>query len=187
MKRKVSIAIIPSEKIITLVDLIKTILFDKIGWYHSRNSKAHITISEFEADEKEIHIISSRIKETANETTAINVKFENIKSFENGALFIGPNEDSRNELKAIMKKFYKTTNSVSKVYKSYEPHISIGRRIEEGKLKIAFEIIKSIKFMFHCDTVAIRVFNEDLKQYEIKERFPLNGNPSNNGGQTSLF
>lgn len=186
MKAKYSIALIPSEEVIVLVDSIKKELAEKIEWFHSKNSKAHITISEFEATEEEAKSLMAKVKAIADTIEPVMVSFESFDSFPNGAFYISPNEVSKDELKKIMKRFHNATKPFAKVYKSSEPHISIGRKIDEEKLKIAIEMFKTINFSFNCDTVAIRFFDDKLRQYKIKEKYCLNGNPQN-PIQTSLF
>ena len=40
---------------------MKELLASKIGWYNSKNSLAHITINEFERDEKELENVKVKL------------------------------------------------------------------------------------------------------------------------------
>jgi 2'-5' RNA ligase len=185
MTAKYSIALIPSKEIVELVDSMKKELSETIGWFNSKNSKAHITIAEFKATEEEAEKIISKVKKIANSTKPVVVTFNSFDSFANGAFYIAPNDISETELKAIMKSVQEGVPSAKDATKNANPHISIARRLDKQNLKIAFEIFKTINISFNCDRVAIRVFNG--KQYDIMESFPFNANPSENGIQTSLF
>ena len=185
MEGKYSIAFIPPPHIIQLFDDMKDQLFEKIEWFKSRNSKAHITIIEFYASEEQLQKIIEKIQKIADSIISVDVTFDHFDSFLNGAFFVGPNEDSKRKLSQIMKAFHEVVKTVKDAKKSSNPHISIGRHIEDEKLKIAFEIFKEINFTFHCDSVSLREFNG--RQYDIKESYPFNGNPSEAIVQTSLF
>jgi len=50
MKNTYSIAIYPSADVMDIVKGFKCLLAKTLGWFHSRNSSAHITIIEFEAN-----------------------------------------------------------------------------------------------------------------------------------------
>ncbi|MES2543275.1 MAG: 2'-5' RNA ligase family protein [Bacteroidota bacterium] len=186
LKIKCSIAIIPSQEVCILVDNVKKELFKKIGWFNSVNSKAHITISEFESTEDEAMIIINKVKTIAEMIEPIQVSFENYNSFLNGAFYISPEEISKHRLKKIMKCFHIATKSISKVYKNSEPHITIGRKLEEKKLKIALENFTSIEFSFNCEAVSIRIYDRKIQQYITTETFSFDNNPKNTI-QTSLF
>lgn len=53
-----SIVVYPQKGIINKVKIMKDELADRIGNYKSRNSEAHITIIEFEADLNEFFFIN---------------------------------------------------------------------------------------------------------------------------------
>ncbi|HTG66540.1 MAG TPA: hypothetical protein VL859_09210, partial [Flavobacterium sp.] len=61
MQNRYSLVISPSEEIIALVKTMKEELAKEIGWFHSKNSLAHITINEFMATENEIEIIKKQL------------------------------------------------------------------------------------------------------------------------------
>ncbi|WP_284653458.1 2'-5' RNA ligase family protein [Flavobacterium terrisoli] len=175
---KYSVAIVPSEEIVVLVAHIKQELSEKIGWFNSKNSQAHITILEFEANEKDIEKITNPIKTLCDTLKPIEVSFNHYDAFPNGAFFIAPTDKSRIELKSIMKQVESVTKHVKNAYRSHEPHISIGRRLDEAKLKTAIETFTDINFSFECDAIALRVFNENRKQFAVIEKFPFNDNPN---------
>lgn len=187
MESKYSIAFIPPSEIIELVDSIKGELFDKIRWFNSRSSKAHITVCEFYATEEQLKKVILKIQEIADSIKPVEVVFDHFDSFANGAFFIGADDNSKKELSKIMKAFHEAVKPIRQATKVSNPHMSIGRQIKEDKLKIAFETFKEINISFRCESVSIRVFNEDRRQYDIKSSYPFNGNLSTEAIQTSLF
>lgn len=51
METTYSLAFMPNAAIIEKVKLMKLDLANKIGWFHSKNALAHITITEFTIDD----------------------------------------------------------------------------------------------------------------------------------------
>ena len=72
--------------------------------------------------------------------------------------------------------------------KSNEPHISIGRRIQPENIEIAKNIFsENPNITFNCNAIALRVFNDDRKQFDIIETFPFLGKELQEPIQGSLF
>lgn len=187
---KYSIAFIPPPEIIELLDSMKEELFYKAKWFHSRNSKAHITIAEFLATEEQLKKVISKIQETADSLSPFDVAFDHFDFFPNGAFYVAPDAASKDKLAALMKRFHqaiKTISPANRIAKSDNPHLTIGRQLDELQLKTAKEIFQEIRFSYQCKSVSIRVFNENRRQYDISESYPFNGNPSEETVQTSLF
>ena len=185
--KKYSIVIQPSNSVIEEVKQMKELLASKIGWYNSKNSVAHITINEFERDEKELIKIKSKLTEITTYLKPHEVHFTSFDAFPHGAFFLKPDVTSRYYLKEIMtsvhKKFPYSTN-----IKSYEPHISIGRRIQLENIETAkYLFSKNPNISFICDTIALRSFNVDRKQFDIIATFPFLGKESQDVIQGLLF
>src|SRR5690606_31391705 len=99
------------------------------------------------------------------------VTFDSFSTFPNGAFFLVPNETSREYLKQIMTSVHQKFIYPTKI-KSNEPHISIGRRIQPEKIEIAKSLFsKNPTISFTCNKLALRVFNDDIKQFDIIETF----------------
>lgn len=117
--------ILPPQHIIESVAQLKQGLHDTIGWYHSCNSLAHITINLFVSSEKAFQIREDYIKHFASQLLPFSIGFDHTGIFSNGAFVILPDEVSRIRLSSMMKDFH---NGVpGNVFgKSLNPHISIG-------------------------------------------------------------
>lgn len=185
--QKYSIIIHPSETVLEEVKQMKKLLASKIGWYNSKNSLAHITINEFERDERDLDKIKAVVTKITTYLKTQDVVFDSFNTFPNGAFFLAPNEESKLYLKEIMTEIHNKFPFTTKI-KSNEPHISIGRRISPEKLNIAYSLFKEKPTVtFNCDRLALRVFNQERKQFDIIETFPFLEQKSQELIQGSLF
>lgn len=185
--KRYSIVIQPSNSVIEEVKQMKELLASRIGWYNSKNSLAHITVNEFEQGEIELVNIKSKLTKITTYLKSQEVHFTSFDVFPNGAFFLKPNVASRHYLKEIMtlvhQKFPYPTN-----IKSYEPHISIGRRFQPKNIEIAKSLFsKNPNISFTCDTIALRCFNEQRKQFDVIATFSFLGEESQDGVQGLLF
>ena len=182
-----SIVIQPSDSVITEVKQMKELLASKIGWYNSKNSLAHITVNEFERDERELETLISKLTEITKYFKEQEVQFIHFDTFPNGAFFLAPDEDSKSYLKKIMASVHQKFPYPVKI-KSNEPHISVGRRIQPEKMGIAKNLFsENQNINFTCDTIALRVFNEERKQFDIIATFSFLGEASQDTIQGTLF
>lgn len=172
--QRYSIVIQPSPKVIVEVKQMKEVLATKIGWYNSKNSLAHITVNEFEVSETELENVKKQITSITNFLHSNEVKFDSFNSFPNGAFFLAPDEESKAYLKEIMQKIHQSFKYKTAI-KSTEPHISIGRRLSPENLSIAFSMLDRPEISFLCDRLALRVFNEQRKQFDVVEEFVFKG------------
>lgn len=176
MQALYSIAIHPSEEIISLMKSMKEELAEAIGWFNSKNSIAHITINEFEADDVSIECLKKQLFQLCDALQPVNVRFDAYGSYpNNGAFFIGPDADSKESLKSIMKSINDSLR-VKAMFKSTDPHLSIARRLTPGKTVVANGMFTSIDIAFLCDSVVIRKFNTERKQFDVMDVFRFNGN-----------
>ncbi|WP_165501786.1 2'-5' RNA ligase family protein [Pedobacter frigiditerrae] len=177
----------PQEEGVVCVDEYKNALYTKIGWYNSRNSNAHITISEFVIDEGEIVDIINHLKEIASYENPIHLNFEGINSYANGAVFLKPDEPTKSILTDLMKRIQKNLN-IKKSFHSKDPHISIGRKLTKENVTIALEMFKEAKLEFDCTSIVLRKFNPVKKQYDVlPNEFKFIGLPPKPLAQQSLF
>lgn len=176
MQALYSIAIHPSEEIISLVKSMKEELAEAIGWFNSKNSVAHITINEFEADTVSIERIKKQLFQICDAFEPIDIHFDAYGSYpNNGAFFLAPDGDSKEGLKAIMKSINDSLR-VKAMFKSSDPHLSIARRLTPEKTVVANDMFTSIDLRFLCDSVVIRKFNTERKQFDVMDTFRFNGN-----------
>ncbi|WP_300566568.1 2'-5' RNA ligase family protein [Flavobacterium sp.] len=187
MKSLYSIAIHPPEDLITSIKTMKEELATKIGWFNSKNSIAHITLNEFEATDTDMVKIKKQLADLCDTLHPTEVHCDSFGSYpNNGAFFIAPDDDSKKNLKVIMKHINDNLKVTAK-FKSSEPHISIARRLTSEKLAVAHAVFPSIAVSFVCESVVIRKFNLERKQFEVIDTFIFNGNEAPPPVQGTLF
>ncbi len=186
MKSLYSIAIHPSTENIAFIKTMKEELAAKIGWFNSKNSIAHITLNEFEATDSDMVKIKKQLIQLCDTLQPTEVHCDSFGSYpNNGAFFIAPDEASKKNLKVIMKHINDNLKVTAK-FKSSDPHMSIARRLTPEKLAVANSLFPSIGISFLCDSVVIRKFNPEIKQFEVLDTFTFNGNTSSSV-QGTLF
>ncbi|MEP6932124.1 MAG: 2'-5' RNA ligase family protein [Flavobacterium sp.] len=186
MEKKYSVAIYPSQDVIDAVKTIKEYLKSKIDWYSSCNSTAHITICEFKITEPELEKIKVKLHKICDTFTPFPVQLDHFGSYEVGAFFIAPNEDSKNNLKPVIKKTQDALR-LSNLKKSNDPHLSIGRKLTPENLKIASQLFTTIDMDFLCDSIVLRELDPVKKQFFVIDTFSFNSNPLPELVQGSLF
>lgn len=174
MEKQYAIAFHPSEEIIEKVKEIKLDLATKIGWYNSKNSVAHITISKFKLHSSKLEIINKQLQNTCKYIEPINVSLNKFSSFPNGTFFLCPNDLSSLGLKKIMREI-NTSLSNKLSYKTTNPHLSIARKLETEKLEVAVNSFSFVDLNFLCDTIIIRELDLEKGQYKIVKQFKLEG------------
>lgn len=186
MEKLYSLVIHPPEAILDLVKSMKEQLASKVGWFHSKNSVGHITICEFRATDVAIEMIKNKISKLCETLTPVEVYLNELGSFPNGAFFIAPDNDSKNNLKHIMKQFHKLLR-IPNMIKSDNPHLSIARKLTSKNLAQANHLFTSINLNFVCDSVVLRQFDENIKQFFITDTFEFKDNPQPKLIQGTLF
>lgn len=187
MKELYSIVIAPSKDGIDYVDKLKNELYSKIGWYNSRNSKAHVTILEFTADEYELEEVIAVIKKIASYENPMLLRFDGVDRYTNGAVFLKPDEATKDPITELMARIQKKLN-IKNSYKSKDPHISIGRKLSEENVQIALKMFADAKLEFICENLVLRKFNPERRQYDkFSDDFKFLGLPPEPNAQQSLF
>jgi 2'-5' RNA ligase len=187
MEKTYSLVIHPSESILALVKSMKEQLYTQVGWFNSKNSVGHITICEFKATEKGIENIKNQILKICDALSPVEVYLNEFGSFpKNGAFFIAPDNDSKKSLKHIMKRFHKSL-LIPNMEKSDNPHLTIARRLKPENLVKANLMFTTIDLNFVCDSVVLREFDENVKQFFVTDTFEFKGNPEPESIQGTLF
>jgi hypothetical protein len=172
-----SIVVYPQDVTIDEVKVLKDILWSKIGWYNSRNSKAHITIIMFLADQYELSFYKRCIERICRSQRAQKVTFDYLSlSKFSQAIVLLPNDSSKlylNDFLKIFRKRLKSKNSMS----GSKAHISIGRKLSSAQIDQAEHLYGNINITFNCDTIAIRKLDKVKEQYEVINEFKLLGTP----------
>src|SRR6478609_51191 len=186
MEKLYSLVIHPHEEILALVKSMKDQLATKVGWYNSKNSVGHITICEFKATETAIETIKKQISKLCDLLVPVEVHLNEFGSFPNGAFFIAPDNDSKKNLKHIMKRFHKSL-LIPNMLKSDNPHLSIARRLKPENLAKANRLFITINLDFVCDSVVLRQFDDNVKQFFVTDTFEFKDNSQPESIQGTLF
>lgn len=174
MLHRYSIAIHPSAELIAKIKNMKEQLASEVGWFHSKNAIAHITICEFEANEKELERIKNQLVRICNSITPIPVHLNGFDTFPNGAFFINPDETSKAKLTPIMKLFHNAL-VVKTFHHSEVAHISIARKLSPESLIKASGLFTSFEESFLCDGIVLRMLDLEMKQFRVIDSFKFKG------------
>lgn len=187
MENRYSLVINPHETIIDLVKIMKNELAQEIGWFHSKNSLAHITINEFMANENEIESIKKQLDTICESLKPVSVYLNAFDHYPNGAFFIAPDAVSKIDLKQIMKHINQSF-PIKTIFKNNEPHLSIARKLTSENISKSYRLFsKPIDLKFECKSIALRLFNPKIKQFEIIAYFEFRNNPKSTFEQGTLF
>jgi 2'-5' RNA ligase len=165
------IGICPPPNVVDYVNVYKLDLKEKIGWYHSVNSKAHITFFEFFNASAKLEAIEKYLIEFCSNLKAFEVHLNKAGHYHN-AYCLFPEDTSKEILVPIMKQFQRG-KPFQPDGKSVDPHMSIARLLTSEQMNAAIELFGSRTFdtRFICANLTIRKFNPDIGQYEIYKRF----------------
>jgi len=181
-----SIVVYPQTEIIDEVSDLKDILANKIGWYASRNSKAHITVIAFMADQYELAFYIRQIEKFCYSQKQQEVVFDqlSLSRFSHAAVIL-PNDLSKPYLSDLLKRLRKQLRT-SQTISGRNAHISIGRELSSAQIDLAENLYDHVSLKFNCDTVAIRKFSKTKEQFEVIKAFKFLENPLIDA-QYSLF
>lgn len=186
MEKIYSLVIHPPEAILILVKSMKEQLATEVGWFNSKNSVGHITICEFKATDVAIEKIKIQISKVCHTLSPVEVRLNEFGTFPNGAFFIAPDSDSKKSLKRILKQFNESLR-IPDMLKSDNPHLSIARRLKPENLSKANCLFSTIDLNFVCDSVVLRQFDENIKQFFVTNTFMFKDNPQPEPIQGTLF
>ena len=158
-----SLVIFPTIEQQILIQSFKKSLKEKIGWFGSSNSDAHITIINLE-NELTLGLYLNQIKVFFTTINPQKVRFNSFNSFGYSTFFISPDEKSQHYLNNIIIDIHKTIGFDIKI--AYA-HMTIARGLNEERMNKTKEVFSTteINFEFICDCIHIRKFNEQTKQY----------------------
>ncbi|MDM1296199.1 2'-5' RNA ligase family protein [Sphingobacterium sp. N143] len=156
------------------------------GWYHSCNSKAHVTICAFGANEEKLALAMVELQKALCYEHSQYVYFDHFAAFAGGAFYIAPTVHARSYLRDRARKVIRALDRFDLMEISDEPHISIGRRLEPEKIAVADEVLRTVDLSFMCSGVHVRRFNADLGQYEVIDFVKFGNQSKENIGQLSF-
>ena len=166
---KYSFVFQPCENGIQLVQSIKESLKNKIGWFSSCHSMAHITICEYHADQEMLSHIKKQVVDVLKFEQSQYVYFDEYQVFpQKGTFYIAPALKSKQFLKKKIEAITKI-DFATELYKSEEPHLTVARKLDQEALAIASENLRTVDLDFFCSSIFLRKFNPVRKQYDIIE------------------
>lgn len=187
MISKYSVVFIPPSNIVSEIKNMKLKLADQIGWFNSKNSAAHITICEFQASEKELTKVVHDLELTCKYLQSKEVALDHFDSYESsGAFFIAPNAPSNAYFSELMKAINQNIKIKGK-YSSSSPHLSIARKLDPEKTMVAHQLFREVLLVFNCESVYLRRFDPNKKQYEVLSAFQFKNEIKPESGQQLLF
>lgn len=174
MLHRYSIAIHPSTELIAKIKDMKEQLATEVGWFHSKNAIAHITICEFEADETNLERVKKQLLRICDSITPISVHLNGFGTFPNGAFFISPDENSKIILSPIMRLFHNAL-VVKTYHHSDVPHLSIARKLSPENLIKASQLFTTFEEDFLCNGIVLRMLDLEIKQFRVIDSFEFKG------------
>ena len=174
---KYSVVFIPDVQTIDLIKEMKLRLSTEIGWFSSKNALAHFTIFECLENEQNEPQLFKILERVAAHIQPFEIACDAFNSFENGAFYIQPNSISTHMMTNEMKYILNETNVIKKAITNTTPHLTIGRRLNEEQLHQAKQLFQEINIHFPITHLTLRKFNEEKKQFDLYQHFPLLGKP----------
>ena len=167
-----SVVIHPPDEVINAIAALKQSLEQKIGWYHSAHSLAHITFNVFKLRASAISIWEEYLSDFSNKQSPIPLYFDRAESFSNGSFVLLANEQTDLRLKETMKAF-NNNRPKGAVKKSQRPHLTIARKLNAEQMAIATALIAEVAIHFTLDRLVLRKLNLAKGQYDIIGIFPF--------------
>lgn len=183
---KYSLCFQPDELLITQVKTMKLQLADVIGWYNSKNSLAHLTIAEFSANEQDIQRMHRQIKRCCTSFVPVETSLSTFGTYPNGTFFLKIDDFAKSILQTYSQTLFRTLQ-LKKAYKCTDPHLSIGRKLNQDQIQQAFALFALPSLSFTCNQIVLRRLNMDRKQFDILYTYPFLSQPENEEIQLSLF
>nr|WP_314494415.1 2'-5' RNA ligase family protein [uncultured Chryseobacterium sp.] len=168
-----SIVIHPQDQVVELFRSLKNQLKKKVGSFASCHSAAHITILEFEGNEEQLKYTIEKLTRIARREVSFDTVFNKIVSSEQSkCIFALPDKNGKEHFRTLFSRIRKEIKGNGK---KSNAHLSIGRELKAEQLKKSRKLFSDLKFDFYCDTIAIRKFNKNIKQFEIIKVLSLSG------------
>jgi hypothetical protein len=188
-----SVVVYPSAAGIHSVAKMKDTLFAKIGWFHSRNAKAHVTIGEFLASTVEAAVILEYIKQFCAQSPKRDVAFYDIYAVHT-TCFIAPDELSKAYFREMLRRFKKGFPLHRKLFGvkfSSGAHISIGRLLDQSQLHTSYGLFghKNAAIQFRAEGLTLRKFDTGTRHFSDVAEFKFKGDGDfvKSANQLSLF
>jgi hypothetical protein len=158
-----SLVVFPNSEQSILIKSYKQLLKNHVGWFGSANAAAHITVINFE-NELSLELYLDKIREFCKSVVPQKVTLNAWDSFDEHTFFIAPDERSQLYLDNIIIDLHHYLGFKAK---NVHAHLSIARKLDAEKMKIAFELFRNtqINLQFSPDAIYLRRYNEKKQQY----------------------
>ncbi len=168
-KELYSVVVYPAAQQMARVEKMNDELAGKIGWYHSRNSRAHVTICEFLASPAELAIIAEYIKQFCLSVPKQDVYFPRIYSF-HSTCFAAPDDVSKSYFRILLRNFKRSFPLHRKIFGvkfSSGAHISIGRLLDAAQIETAARLFddRNPDIRFTAEGFVVRKFDAATRQF----------------------
>lgn len=167
-----SAVLLPPPPVIQEINFMKQQVADKIGEYKGLHSDAHITLCTFKATDRNLIQWKTHIRDFAGTQDTLALTFNRIACFSNGAFVLLPDENSHEQLRSVMKSFYKNRPK-GRNNTSQRAHISIARGLNPEQQNLAQSIISTATISFFSNTISVRKYNHATGLFELKEQYAL--------------
>ena len=184
-KEKYSICFQPDGIVLEEVSRMKTVLSEAIGAFNSKNSLAHITIAEFELDQRKISRIQKYLDQGCASFNPVPITFDSFGTYPNGAFFLDVDAKAKEILKTYGDLLMRLLH-LKGAYRSNDPHMSIARKLNPAKILTAYHVLNTPNLTFTCDHIALRQFNRSKMQYDVIGTYSFQSRPIVES-QLSLF
>lgn len=151
------------------------------GFYNSVNSEAHITLFEFYAYDEQNPALLKELARAIGMLAPFDVEFQGFNHFATtGAFYIQLSSESSRSIIERCIRFRQTlspeilsihTEGWTDMFDT--PHMTIGRRLQPHSIETAYLLFKNFDAKFWCDSIAIRKFNDDRKQFDVIAELPM--------------
>lgn len=181
------IAIRPTAEIVEAVRNMKIALKGAVGgFFNSVNSEAHITLFEFYAYDHDYPVLLKELTKTTGMLSPFTLEFDGFNHFAtSGAFYVALTDESSNTIVERCKELKQVLNS--KLLKDHTEgwtdmfetaHMTIGRRLRADWIETAYSLFKNYNAKFWCNSLAVRKFNDDRKQFDVIDTLPMLGKES---------
>lgn len=183
---KYSLCFQPDQGVIEQVKAMKLHLAEVIGWYNSKNSLAHLTIAEFSTSEKDIERMHQQITRCCNGFSPVETHLNAFGTYPNGTFFLQVDALAKPVLQAYAQTLFQTLQ-LKKAYKCTDPHLSLGRKLDDSKIQQAYALFETPNLSFWCNQLVLRRLNLERRQFDILETYPFLSQTSTEDIQLTLF
>jgi 2'-5' RNA ligase len=175
-----SIAICPPAEVISYIKGIKDELSRQLGWYPSCNSEAHISLTQFRADDRAIKRWKDLLDRVCAEAAPFEFRLRGMSAYSQGTVYVNPDSISKEHFLNLCNSIKQRSARLKYHPFSSDPHLTIARQLDDQKVDNAFRVLapRAVEAHFLCTGIALRKLDEQKGQYAIVHRFPFGNKQS---------